>query len=628
MRRVAVRRGACDATVLGAAAIVLAAWLGPAGCHGRSRRPAGSLVAPAASASAAARSEPDPGRPHVAELNLGGGVPELSCKALLASPSKRSFADLVATMQALAPSRDERVKGLLVRFGDPGLGFARAHEIASELAAARASGLPVVCHADELGNSTWAVAAAGCDRIWLSPAGMLETVGIAAQVLYAKRLLGELKVDVDMLQVGRFKGAAEPVTREGPSPEARESLERTLRSLRASWLVAAAKRPGLKGGPEQLERGPYSPEEAVAAGLVDGIGYLDEARANARELAHVDQVVPRFGAGAKGRETPGLLGLVRVLSGAGGLGGAPHVAVVRAVGAITQDPARGPFEDCQGISSRRLGRTLERLRADDAAKAVVLRIDSPGGSALASDLLWAELRALRRVKPLVVSVGDMAASGGYYLASAGTRIFADPTSIVGSIGVVGGKLSVGRGLEHVGVHAEVFPASPEPGARERAAFLSPFVPWDAPTRERMLATMTSVYDLFVRRVAEGRSMRADRVAGFAEGRIFSGADAVGLGMVDELGGLREAVAHARRAAGLDADAPARVVGEESPLEQLLEMDDEDLEGKASAGADPAGMATALLGAAAPGLGVFVRSFEPVVRGEHALVAVPFSLLVR
>jgi protease IV len=612
-------------------AVLFALTVGAIGCRGRATPGADTL--PVASASGSATDpdrDPDPSRPHVAELNLSAGVPEIAPHGLLSSGRHRSFPELLGAIRTLVDSRDHRVKALLIRLGTTSMGPGRAQELAQALGSVRASGLPVICHADEYSNTTYWVASLGCERIWVSPAGGVDTVGLAAQLLYARRLLGELKIDVDMLQVGRFKGAAEPLTRDGPSDEARESLMGVLRSMRRSWIDGAVKQREQRGlQVSSLELGPHTPDEAIAKGLVDGVGYLDDARQEARGRAGVQEVVVRFGPGARGLDAPTLVGLVRALSGAGGGHDVPHVALVRAVGPISVGTSSSPLEQGDGISERRLSVVLRKLQHDEATKAVVVRIDSPGGSALASDLLWRQLMEVRKAKPLVVSVGDMAASGGYYMACAATRIFADPCSIVGSIGVVGGKLSIGRGLEHIGVHAELFSASEDPTARARASYLSPFEPWDSATRDRVLATMTSVYELFVRRVAEGRGMKAEQVASVAEGRIFSGADALGLGLIDELGGVQKAIDSARVMAGLGADAPVRVIGEEGGLQRLLEVDDDEFDEQARAAERMQDRAfRSLASLVAPEFVAFARAFEPLTAGEHTLVAVPFAILIR
>jgi protease-4 len=310
------------------------------------------------------------------------------------------------------------------------------------------------------------------------------------------------------------------------------------------------------------EDGPYSASTAESLGLVDAIGYFDEARdALEKEVGAVRAEV-RLGNGAASSGGDDLSNVLRAIAGES-LGTAP-VSLVRATGAISMQGGGGLLSEAGGIAEKRMTRTLQRLERDDDVKAVVLRIDSPGGSALASDLLWHELMRIRARKPLVVSVGGMAASGGYYLASAGSVVFADESSIVGSIGVVGGKVAADRALEKVGIHAETIPAKTgDPGATARAAYESLLTPWDDATRARLLATMTGIYELFLARVAEGRNIPRERVAESAEGRIFSGRDGKSRGLVDELGGLAMAIARARTLAGLPADARVDVAGEPS-----------------------------------------------------------------
>jgi protease-4 len=268
----------------------------------------------------------------------------------------------------------------------------------------------------------------------------------------------------------------------------------------------------------------------------------------------------------------------------------------------------------------------------------VVRIDSPGGSALASDLMWHQLVKLRKKKPLVFSVGDMAASGGYYLASSADYVFAEPMSIVGSIGVVGGKIGGGDALERIGVHAETFPANEQkPGAAARAAYESPLVKWDDPTKARVLESMTSVYDLFLSRVAEGRSTRGrtipkEKIAESAEGRIFSGRQGKERGLVDEIGGLEAAIAKARSLASLKDSARVAVVGNKPGLLDALEPGGGDGEsGRMRAAAVLAAQppaAITLLERTAPDVVPFVTSLAPLVEGERTCVAVPFALMVR
>ena len=237
--------------------------------------------------------------------------------------------------------------------------------------------------------------------------------------------------------MGKYKGAEEPFTRDGPSPEARASLESTLSDMRSVWLdgLRAGRPAAAEAAPED---GPYSAPTAKEQGLVDHVGYFDEAREALEREASAVRAVVRLGGGAAAGGGDDLSDLLRAVAGES-IGAAP-VALVRADGAISMEGGSGLLGEGGGLVERRLVRTLTRLERDDDVKAVVLRIDSPGGSALASDLLWHALMRIRAKKPLVVSVGGMAASGGYYLASTGTVLYAEDTSIVGSIGVVGGNI--------------------------------------------------------------------------------------------------------------------------------------------------------------------------------------------
>jgi protease-4 len=590
-------------------ALLLGACLA-CGCDGRAR--SGSLHG---SKGAAAQDEPRTG-PSVAILDLSGGVPEQSEGGLLGLGSKGgAFTDLVHEIDQLG--HDETVRGVIVRLGTARIGLARASEIGTMLAALGEK-VRVWCHANEYGNGTLYLAARGCKRVWVTPATSVDAIGLAAQMVYFHKLLTEdLGLDVDFLQVGKFKGAEEPFTRDGPSPEARQSLESTLADLRSGWLEGFQKgRPAT--APSAPEDGPYSPQAAREHGLVDEVGYFDEARDALEKASGAVRLEVRFGAGAAAGKGE-LAELLRAVAG-DSLGTAP-IVLVPATGSISMEGG-GVLGDSGGIVERRLVSTLIRLERDDDVRAVVLRIDSPGGSALASDLLWHALMAIRAKKALVVSIGDMAASGGYYLASAGATIFADETSIVGSIGVVGGKIAVDRALEKVGVHAETFAAKTgDTQAGARAAYESLLTPWDPKTRQRVLETMTGIYNLFLARVAEGRGIPVERVAASAEGRIFSGREGKGRGLVDELGGLSEAIARARTMAGLPADARVEVAGESNGILRALT----EAEPRAEARAPRLGDALARV---SPDIVPFVASLSPLIMGEHALCALPFALTVR
>lgn len=582
-------------------------------CHGRAR--------PGTSGSSST-SEPHSG-PAVALVDLREGIPETSQATLLGlGPKPHDFTEMLAAVDKLENDKD--VKGVLVRFGTTSFGIARAEELGEALGRIKAK-KPVICHADGFTNATYFGAARGCTTIMMPVSGEVNAVGIAAQMIYVHKLLAEeLHVDIDFLQVGKFKGAEEPLTRDGPSPEARESLETMLADMRESWLgtIRAARKPGADVA---MEDGPYIAGKAKERGLVDEIGYFDDARDLAKKVSGANRVVAKFGPAAQASDDD-LGELVRAL--AGDQPSAP-IVIVRAIGGIA-DPGGGRsiLGGNDGITEKEMARTFLKLEDDDDVKAVVLRIDSPGGSALASDLIWHRLMSLRKKKPLVVSVGDMAASGGMYLASAGNFVFADSTSIVGSIGVVGGKISIGDALEQIGVHGETFAARRgDPKAAARAASESLLTKWDDDTRARIFEQMTSIYELFLARVAEGRNIPISRVAESAEGRIFTGKQGKVRGLVDELGGLDAAIAKARELAKLPADAKS-VAFEDKP--KFLEMLTGPDGAKASALAAPS--ALDLVANVSPELALeiapFLQSMAPVVHGDHVLLAMPATIVVR
>ncbi len=566
--------------------------------------------------------------PAIALFDLTAGIPEEDRQTLFVGPRKRSFDQLVRAIEDTAKDKD--IKGVLVKFGSVSLGMARAEEIGTMMGDLRKAKIPVFCHADGFTNATMLAAARACEKLYVSPAGEVETIGIAAQIVYLRKLLAdELKVSVDMLQVGKFKGAEEPLTRDGPSDEARASLEAVLADIRQSWLS------GIKAGRSNLanedvaEDGPYAPNKAKELGLIDAVGYWDDALADVKKTASAPREESRFGGGAEDKQDD-FGDLVRALAGGGG--GAP-IALIRATGSISMSGGGGLFGGRGGITEKDLSKTLGKIEKDEDIKALVVRIDSPGGSALASDLLWHQLMRVRKKKPIVVSVGEMAASGGYYLACTGSVIFADKASILGSIGVVGGKLAVGPALERFGIHTETFTGKGrDPKAQHRTAYLSPLVEWDESTRARVLETMTAIYDLFLARVAEGRStegrvMSVEHVQPSAEGRIFSGREAKLRGLVDELGGLREAIVKARALAKLPDDAGVQVMGAKPTFLDALDPGD-DVEERAHALDQARPKPLDAFEEGAPELMPFVGSLLPLVEGERSVLAVPYAVHVK
>lgn len=433
---------------------------------------------------------------------------------------------------------DPRVKGLALFVRHTDFGLARAQELRRQLAALSAAGKTVSCYLETAGDGANGTLpyylATACDEVWLSPAGELAPVGLYLDSIFFGGTLEKLKIEPNVNHVGRFKGAGETFTRRGLSDDTRRAVEALLDSDFAQIVGAIATDRGL--GEERvralIDGAPYGAQEALELGLVDRVGYADEFHdelaANLGEPREVDL-----------RDYP---------HGAGRRFGAHTVAVVFAVGTIVRGGGgSSPLTEEIYLGSDDLGDLLAELRDDDAVDAVVLRIDSPGGSALASDLILRQVELLAAQKPVVVSMSDVAASGGYYIAAKASRIVAEAATVTGSIGVVGGKMVTRRFQDEVlGITHETV----QRGAN--ADLYSSLTPYSEQQEAAVQRAMKRTYDLFVGHVAAGRAMDVAAVEAVAQGRVWTGEDALQHGLVDELGGLDRAIAAAREEAGLDA----------------------------------------------------------------------------
>jgi protease-4 len=438
--------------------------------------------------------------------------------------------------------RDIQVQEIVFHFGSPQIGWARAWELSDAIAQASRSSKPVTCHLEQADNITYWIAARGCPSVSISPAGGVDLVGLSLEAVFVKDLLDSMGFFADMLHVGRYKDAAETLTRNDMSPESREAATALLASLEDSFVsgIASGRRMETEDARRAAGGGPYTAKKALELGLVDRIATLGEI-AGALEDEHAGGVEREYG-----KEAPKPLAFGEILdliSGGGGGGESrktPRIALITAVGPIMSGSAGDDLlMGMDLVGDVDLVETLSEAARDDNVKAVVLRIDSPGGSALASDNIWAAVRALAARKPVVASMGDVAASGGYYIASAATEIFATPPTLTGSIGVVGGKVVIGDGLGKIGVHTDVVATGP------RATIGSPFTPFSEEERQVITGLMTDAYDLFIDRVASGRGLDGGKVRALAEGRVWTGAQALESGLVDRAGTMAAAVERAR-----------------------------------------------------------------------------------
>jgi protease-4 len=485
------------------------------------------------------------GRPTVEkgswlELSFGQTYPEQTSEALslssLLRPEEPSHEDFVRALRRAKV--DPRIKGVLLR---PDLypgGWAQAQELRTLLQQLREAGKPVWAYLS-LATSRAYFLATAADSIAMAPEGNLLVLGLQAKMTYYKELLSKLGVQADFIAIGAYKSAPETWTRQGPSDPARQQVEVYVDAVYDAWIQALAKARGFsKDHMEDLvDRGHFDARGAVEEGLVDRLVDSVDLRA-------------QLGSGGEDLVTIGALDYLDAAYRSPHRDRRVRLALIYATGDIVPGHAR-PGSGLMGSDT--LIQRLRRAREDDQVKAVVLRVDSPGGSTLASDLIWRELERLRAQKPLVVCMGDLAASGAYYISMSADAIVAEPLTLTGSIGVFVGKADLTDLYQKVGINHEVIARG------DNADLFTDLRPFSDEQREEIRAELRRFYERFVDRVAEGRGMSFAQADSIARGRVWSGEDAMKLGLVDGLGGLEEALQTAKNLAGIPPDEKVALV---------------------------------------------------------------------
>ena len=469
----------------------------------------------------------------------------------------RSRRLLRPTLRALHEAADDRhVVGLIARVGGM-WPWGTMQELRRGVQTFAASGKPTLAWVEtfgELGSRGMSayVLATAFGELWLQPGGEIGLLGVGIETTFVRGTLDRLGIEPQFEQRYEYKNAADVLMRKEFTAAHREALERLAESVFSDAVETIADARGLTHDQvrELVNSGPRTASEAQAAGLVDRLGYRDQAYEAMRartggkpELLFADRWRPH----RKLAPPPHRRG---------------HVALVDVRGAIaTGRTRRGPMGRQAGSDT--LSAQLRAARDNDRARAVVMRVESPGGSAVASEVIWREVWRLREAdKPVIVSMGDVAASGGYYIACPAEVIVALPATLTGSIGVLGGKLVVDSLLERLGVST----GTVQQGAH--ALMYSARRSFSEDERARFAATVDAIYHDFVGKVAEGRQRPVADIEAVAKGRVWTGRDALEAGLVDELGGLRDAVRIARERANLPEDAPVLGAVRIPPLARL------------------------------------------------------------
>ncbi|MCA9534830.1 MAG: signal peptide peptidase SppA [Myxococcales bacterium] len=443
---------------------------------------------------------------------------------------------LVSVIHVLDRALHEReVAGVVLR-PRVRLGMAQAQELRLMVDALVAAGKPVVCHLESASAGEW-YACAGAARTFIDPAGSVQLLGPSLEMMTLGRLLENAGVHADFVRIGEYKSAPEQFTNEALSAAAREEYEAFLDDIYRRFTADVARDSEVSVAEVRgwVDAGPYVASQAVAGHLVDAALGAEDLRDTAREVL-----------GTRGVRT----GLRRHRDEDG-----PRrsVGVVVIDGAIVDgENVDIPLVEIHQSGARTIIATLDAYARDPNIAAIVLRIDSPGGSALASEQIWRAVRRAREHKPVIASLGSVAASGGYYIASAADEIWADPATLTGSIGIYYGKVDFHDLAERVGVNVEIL------GRGARSGATSVFRPFTDDERERLRELITEMYQLFLARVAEGRGMSVEEVDAVGQGRVFSGDRAQRLGLVDRLGGFGSALARARERAHLAPGCRVRV----------------------------------------------------------------------
>jgi protease-4 len=508
-----------------------------------------------------------------AHIRIEGSLPE--------SPGEMSLfgdlgVDLRKTMARLEKAgEDESVAAVILEI-DAEVGHGKLNELRAAVDRVQTHGKKVYAVLESATGTQYLLAAA-CDEIVLPESGEVLLPGVRAEFSFYKDLLGKLGIEADMLHVGQYKGAAESYTRTSLSEPVRKNMTALVDDLYDEMIATVASDRNIKAEQvrELVDVGMISATRAKEEGLIDRVAYPDELRAELAKEYKADKLVyvENYAKQKVDADFSGPMGMMKLFqsvmnaeSGKSGSGDA-KIAVVYAVGPIMSGESQSSLFGEKVMGSTTIVEALKEAGKDENVKAIVLRVDSPGGSALASDLIWRQTQAIE--KPIVASMGDVAASGGYYISMGADRIFAEPGTVTGSIGVVGGKMAMKGLYDKIGISTESIARGNNSGIFSSTA---KFTKSEREVVERM---MNDVYKQFTAKAAKGRDMEPEELEKLAGGQVYTGRTAQRIGLVDEIGTLRDAIQSAKRLAGLNPNKKVEVQvlpKPENPFESLFGAD--------------------------------------------------------
>ncbi len=494
-------------------------------------------------------------------VEIGGewvDVPDVSPLARLFGEARHPLASLIGLLRLA--ERDARIHSVVLKVRSVAMGWGKADELRDAIRALHDAGRHPVAHLEieSFGGNLEYYIASAADEVWVSPGTRSPFLGLAAEYLFLGGLWEKLGVAFDVERIGEFKSAAEIYTAKEMSEPHREMANALLDGVSRHFIEAVAASRSLDGTKVQaaIDAALHTPDELKAHGLIDGIAFVDEVFAKLGDR-------PQVKAAAYAAIDPASLGFAPVA----------RFALIYGTGPVVVGEADQSIRQRDELASETVSKSIREAAADESIDAIVLRVDSPGGSALASDIVWHAVQQAREKKPVIVSMSDLAASGGYYVACGADAIVAQPNTLTGSIGVFVLRPMLAGALEKLGIGY----ASLQRG--EHADLLLSGLPLSDGTRARLAAEVRSVYEQFVDRVAKGRNLSAERVDEIGRGRVWTGAQALEIGLVDGLGGVRAAVAKGREKLKLTPDADVALVPYPAP-KPLAQQIGEMLEGVA------------------------------------------------
>jgi protease-4 len=485
-------------------------------------------------------------------------------------PQPQSLGSLMA--QFRKAKVDKRITAVLLDIDISDAGWAKSEEIRSAIQDFRTSGKPVYAYMEMGLNKDYYIATA-CDKIFVPPPGEIFTIGLSADVMFFRGTLDKLGVYPDVYQIGKYKSAGDMFTQKQMTDAHREYINSMLDDLYGRYVegIATARNKTVDEVKSLIDSAPYTATQAKDAGLIDGAMYREDVEKELKKrLGYKDSDELHLARGSDYKQ---------ISQESLGLNKGEKIAVVYASGDIVSGKSSFGSAGEETIGSDSFVKTLNEARDDKGIKAIVLRIDSPGGSSLASDIMWRAIEAAKAKKPVVVSMSDVAASGGYYIACNANKIVAEPSTITGSIGVVGGKPVVKGFYDWIGISNEYVMRGKNAGMfRESEKFSDS-------EQAKFKEFLNSTYDDFITKVGKGRNKDKEYINSIGQGRVWTGNQGKDRGLVDEYGGLDKAIEVAKQLANIPADRSIqRIIMPQPPtfLEQLMSAGDDDSESDARA----------------------------------------------